>query len=74
MVWEDGSLVTSGALNNQTVSTISVASQVSVGRAISIVSATAALPSALSAAGYLYVGSNSSLYWVNGSGVSTLVA
>lgn len=44
--------------------------------ALSIVSVplAASLPSAASAAGYLYVDSTSSLWWVNGSGVSTLVA
>jgi hypothetical protein len=44
--------------------------------ALSVVSAptAAGLPSNVSAAGYLYVDSASSLYWVNGSGVSKLVA
>ena len=41
---------------------------------ISIASATGTLPSAVSSRGYMYVGSDSSLYYVNGSGVSTLIA
>jgi len=42
--------------------------------AISVLSSTAAsLPSASSTRGYFYADSATSLYWVNGSGVSTLV-
>ena len=41
--------------------------------AASFASQTGSLPSATSAQGYLYTDSTSSLYWVNGSGVSTLV-
>jgi hypothetical protein len=40
---------------------------------LSMASFQGTLPSTASAAGYLYADSTSSLYWVNGSGVSTLV-
>jgi hypothetical protein len=46
---------------------------VRIGDALSLTSATN-LPSNISGTGYLYADSASSLYWVNGSGVSTLLA
>lgn len=41
--------------------------------AVSVASQTQSLPSTVSSRGYFWVDSASSLYWVNGSGVSTLV-
>jgi hypothetical protein len=58
-------------LGHHTLNDVPQAVQV---QAFSVLSAVAALPSAASNQGYFYADSGSSLYWVNGSGVSTLVA
>jgi hypothetical protein len=52
---------------------VDVSQPIKYNAAMSLVSS-AAIPSAASGQGYFYVNSGTSLYWVNGSGVSTLIA
>jgi hypothetical protein len=61
-------------VNNAERASVDSAGNFVVGQSVSITSQTGNLPSTASAKGYFWVDSTSSLYWVNGSGVSTLVA